>query len=178
MNEDKKWYVVRTAGGKEKKAKENLEGILALRGKISRVFYPTEKVVMEVRGKKVTKDRSVLPGYLFIELNSELTAEIIYLVRNGQHVSGFIGDGKEPAAMRPEEVRRLLGQADEGLDIQSDLVNRFIIGESVKVKEGPFSNFSGKIESISADGKKLRVMISIFGRKTPIDLTHMQIERE
>jgi transcriptional antiterminator NusG len=178
ITKTKSWYVLRTAGGKEKKAKEMLEKEIVnhnLQKYITQVFVQIEKYVVEKNGKKLTKERSHLPGYLFVE--AILTGEVIHIVRNTQHISGFLG-GKDPVPMRQEEVNKMLGISDELAESSTNIVNRFIVGESVKVKDGPFSNFSGKIEKISADGKKLDVMISIFGRQTPIELNHTQVERE
>jgi transcriptional antiterminator NusG len=175
----KKWYVVRAISGNEKKIKQILENEIAnqnLQEYISQVLIPMEKVYMIRNGKKVSKERNFFPGYVLIE--AVLTGEIPHIVRNVPGVLGFLGAKGEPHPLRPSEVKRLLGKFDE-LSEQGEEVNiPFIIGETVTVIDGPFNSFSGVIEEINEEKKKLKVMVKIFGRKTPLELSFMQVQKE
>lgn len=175
----KKWYVVRAISGKEKRVKIYLESEikrLELEDYISQVLIPTEKVYQIRKGKKISKERNYFPGYVLIE--AELTGEIPHIIRNIPDVLGFLGTRGEPDPLRPSEVKRILGKVDE-LAEQSEEVNiPYIVGETVTVIDGPFSSFSGVIEEINEEKKKLKVMVKIFGRKTPLELGFMQVEKE
>ncbi len=175
----KKWYVVRAISGNEKKIKQILENEISnqnLQEYISQVLIPMEKVYMIRNGKKVSKERNFFPGYVLIE--AVLTGEIPHIVRNVPGVLGFLGAKGEPHPLRPSEVKRLLGKFDE-LSEQGEEVNiPFIIGETVTVIDGPFNSFSGVIEEINEEKKKLKVMVKIFGRKTPLELSFMQVQKE
>ena len=175
----KKWYVVRAISGNEKKVKQILENEISiqhLQESISQVLIPMEKVYMIRNGKKVSKERNFFPGYVLIE--AILTGEIPHLIRNIPGVLGFLGAKGEPHPLRPSEVKRLLGKFDE-LSEQGEEVNiPFIIGETVTVVDGPFNSFSGVIEEINEEKKKLKVMVKIFGRKTPLELSFMQVQKE
>jgi transcriptional antiterminator NusG len=174
-----KWYVVRAISGKEKKVKEYLESEinrLSLQDHIKQVLIPTEKVYQIRKGKKVSKERNYFPGYVLIE--ADLSGEIPHTIRNVPNVMGFLGTRGEPEPMRESEVKRILGKVDE-LAEQGEEVNvPFIVGETVKVIDGPFNSFSGIIEEINEEKKKLKVMVKIFGRKTPLELNFMQVEKE
>ena len=175
----KKWYVVRAVSGKEKKVKEYIEceiNRLGLQDFLSQVLIPTEKVYQVRKGKKISKERNYFPGYVLIE--AALVGEITHIIRNIPNVLGFLGTGNEPSPMRASEVKRILGKVDE-LAEQSEGINvPFILGETVKVVDGPFNSFTGVIEEINEEKKKLKVMVKIFGRKTPLELTFMQVEKE
>jgi len=175
----KKWYVVRAVSGKEKKVKEYIESEinrLGLQDFMSQVLIPTEKVYQVRKGKKISKERNYFPGYVLIE--AALVGELTHIIRNIPNVLGFLGTGNEPSPMRASEVKRILGKVDE-LAEQSEGINvPFIVGETVKVVDGPFNSFSGVIEEINEEKKKLKVMVKIFGRKTPLELTFMQVEKE
>jgi len=175
----KKWYVVRAVSGKEKKVKEYLESEinrLGLQDFVSQVLIPTEKVYQVRKGKKISKERNYFPGYVLIE--AALVGELTHIIRNIPNVLGFLGTGNEPSPMRASEVKRILGKVDE-LAEQGEGINvPFIVGETVKVIDGPFNSFSGVIEEINEEKKKLKVMVKIFGRKTPLELTFMQVEKE
>jgi transcriptional antiterminator NusG len=175
----KKWYVVRAISGKEKKVKEYLESEinrLGLQDFISQILIPTEKVYQVRKGKKISKERNYFPGYVLIE--ATLVGEIPHIIRNIPNVLGFLGSGGEPSPIRPAEVNRILGKVDE-LAEQAEGINvPFIIGETVKVIDGPFNSFTGVIEEINEEKKKLKVMVKIFGRKTPLELNFMQVEKE
>jgi transcriptional antiterminator NusG len=175
----KKWYVVRAVSGKEKKVKEYIESEinrLGLQDFLSQVLIPTEKVYQVRKGKKISKERNYFPGYVLIE--AALVGELTHIIRNIPNVLGFLGTGNEPSPMRASEVKRILGKVDE-LAEQGEGVNiPFIVGETVKVIDGPFNSFSGVIEEINEEKKKLKVMVKIFGRKTPLELNFMQVEKE
>jgi transcriptional antiterminator NusG len=175
----KKWYVVRAISGNEKKVKQILENEIAiqhLQESISQVLIPMEKVYMIRNGKKVSKERNFFPGYVLVE--AILSGEIPHLIRNIPGVLGFLGAKGEPHPLRPSEVKRILGKFDE-LSEQGEEVNiPFIIGETVTVIDGPFNSFSGVIEEINEEKKKLKVMVKIFGRKTPLELSFMQVQKE
>lgn len=179
MSNEKKWYVVRSISGKEKKVKEYIESEikrLDLQDYISQILIPTEKVYQVRKGKKVSKERNYFPGYVLIE--ASLVGEIPHIIKSIPNVIGFLGTRGEPDSMRESEVKRILGKVDE-LAEQGEEVNvPFIVGETVTVIDGPFNSFSGVIEEINEDKKKLKVMVKIFGRKTPLELGFMQVEKE
>ena len=174
-----KWYVVRAISGKEKKVKEYLESEISrlnLNDYITQVLIPQEKVYQVRKGKKTSKERNYFPGYVLIE--AALVGEIPHIIRNIPNVLGFLGTAGEPSPMRPAEVNRILGKVDE-LAEQAEGVNvPFIVGETVKVIDGPFNSFTGVIEEINEEKKKLKVMVKIFGRKTPLELNFLQVEKE
>ncbi|MBQ9586931.1 MAG: transcription termination/antitermination factor NusG [Bacteroidales bacterium] len=175
-----KWYVVRAISGKEKKAKEYIEGEMAKRGwseLVPQVLIPTEKVYTIRNGKKVVKDRNFFPGYVLLE--ADLRDEIIPVIQNLPNVLDFLRepDGA-PIPMRPNEVKRILGNMDEQLDSDGGLIDKFIVGEPVKVIDGPFNTFSGVVEEVNEEKMKLKVTVKIFGRKTPLELNYNQVEKE
>ncbi len=175
----KKWYVVRAMSGGEKKVKQYLESEinrLGLQDYISQVLIPTEKVYAVQKGKKVSKERSYLPGYVLVE--AVLVGEIPHIIRNIPGVLGFLGSKDEPVPLRPAEVNRILGKVDELTEQGAELNVPFIVGETVTVTDGPFNSFSGVIEEINDEKKKLKVMVKIFGRKTPLELSFMQVAKE
>jgi len=175
-----KWYVLRAIGGKEKKVKEYIESEiqrLHLQDYISQVLIPTEKVYQIRSGKKISKERNFFPGYVLIE--AVLVGEIPHILRNIPNVMGFLGtQGGEPVPLRPTEVNRILGKVDELAASEEELNVPFFVGESVKVIDGPFNSFTGIIEEVNDEKKKLKVMVKIFGRKTPLELSFMQVEKE
>ncbi len=176
----KKWYVIRTISGKEKKVKQYLENEinrLGMMDYVTQVLIPTEKVYQIRNGKKVSKERSFFPGYVLIE--ACLAGEIPHIIENITGVIGFLGvKGEQPAPLRMSEVNRILGKVDE-LSETAEVMNvPYIVGESIKVIDGPFNNFTGIIEEINEEKKKLKVMVKIFGRKTPLELSYMQVEKE
>ena len=178
---DLKWYVVRAISGKEKKVKEQLELEIEyqkLQDFIVQVLLPIEKVYQIRNGKKVSKERNLYPGYVFIEAN--LIGEIPHIIKNMTNVIGFLSDkkGGSPIPLRLNEVNRMLGKVDEMADSEAELNIPFVVGEAVKVIDGPFNSFSGVIEEINEEKKRLKVMVKIFGRKTPLELSYMQVEKE
>jgi len=175
----KKWYVVRAISGKEKRVKEYLESEinrLKLHDFISQILIPTEKVFQIRKGKKVSKERNYFPGYVLIE--AELTGEIPHIIKNVPDVLNFLGTKGEPEPIRESEVKRILGKVDELAEMGEDVNIPYIVGETVTVIDGPFNSFSGIIEEINHEKKKLKVMVKIFGRKTPLELGFMQVEKE
>ena len=176
----KKWYVVRAISGSEKKVKIYLESEISrlnLEDYISKILIPLEKVYQVRNGKKISKERNLYPGYVLIE--ATLVGEVPHIIKNVPNVIGFLGTkGEPPIPMRQSEVNRILGKVDE-LAEQGEGVNvPYIVGESVTVIDGPFNSFSGIIEEINEEKKKLKVMVKIFGRKTPLELGFMQVEKE
>ena len=188
MSETKKekaWYVVRAIGGKEHKVKEYLDAEIRRNGleeQISQVLIPTEKVYTIRNGKKVSKERVSYPGYVLVE--AILDGQIPYIIRNTPNVLGFLGDTKEESRkliatpLRPHEVSRILGRVDELNEMEEEQAIPFVVGESVKVTDGPFSSFQGTIESVDNEHRKLTVRVKIFGRKTPMELSFTQVEKE
>ncbi|MDD4226474.1 MAG: transcription termination/antitermination protein NusG [Mariniphaga sp.] len=177
----KKWYVLRAIGGKEKKVKEYIDNEIAngdLKGFVEQVLIPTEKVYQIRNGKKISKERNFFPGYVLIE--ASLVGEITHTLRNVPNVIGFLGDtkGGDPVPIRQGEVNRILGRVDELAESSEEMNNPFVVGETVKVIDGPFNGFNGSIEAINEEKKKLQVMVKIFGRKTPLELSFMQVEKE
>jgi transcriptional antiterminator NusG len=177
----KKWYVLRAIGGKEKKVKEYIDNEIAvgdLKGFVDQVLIPTEKVYQIRNGKKISKERNFFPGYILIE--AALVGEVAHTLRNVPNVIGFLGDtkGGDPVPMRQSEVNRILGRVDELAENDEELNIPFVVGETVKVIDGPFNGFNGTIEGINEEKKKLQVMVKIFGRKTPLELSFMQVEKE
>ena len=179
-NNTKKWYVVRAVSGQENKIKSYIETEISRLGMsdyISQVLVPTEKVVQVRDGKKISKDKVYFPGYVMIEAN--LTGEIPHIIKSITGVIGFLGEvkGGDPVPLRLSEVNRMLGKVDE-LSVNTDNQSiPFIIGETIKVVDGPFNGFNGTIEKIYEEKRKLEVMVKIFGRKTPLELSFMQVEK-
>lgn len=177
----KRWYVVRAVSGKEKKVKEYLELEITrhkLNDFVEQVLIPTEKVFQIKNGKKISKEKSYLPGYVLIE--AALVGEVPHVIKGIPNVIGFLGaeKGGEPVPMRLAEVNRILGKVDELLETEEEMKIPFVVGEPVKVIDGPFNNFTGVIDEINEDKKKLKVMVKIFGRKNLLELSYMQVEKE
>ena len=174
---EKKWYVLRAVSGKESKVKEYLEADIRnsdLGEYVSQVLIPTEKVYQVRNGKKIVKERSYLPGYVLVE--AALVGEVTHHLRNTPNVIGFLGGMDNPTPLRTSEVNRILGIVDGQPEMEENIP--YEIGETVKATEGPFSGFSGLIEEVNSEKKKLKVMVKIFGRKTPLELGFMQVEKE
>lgn len=178
----KQWYVLRAISGKEAKVKEVLDAQIKntdLGNHLFQVLIPTEKVLTVRGGKKVVKEKNLYSGYVFIE--ADLTGETIHHLVNTSNVIDFLrGRGKDakPEALRQAEVLRMLGTADEMIEVTDDELVSFMVGETVKVTNGPFSGFSGRIEEVNREKKKLKVMVKIFGRGTPLELDYSQVEHE
>jgi|TARA_B110000967_G_scaffold18309_1_gene17215 transcriptional antiterminator NusG len=177
----KKWYVIRAISGKEKRVKELLELEIdrhKLNDYVEQVLIPTEKIYQIRKGKKISKEKNYFPGYVLIQ--AALIGEVEHIIKSLTNVLGFLGatKGGDPLPMRQTEVNRILGKVDE-LAVNDEEMNiPYVIGESVKVVDGPFNNFNGIIENINEEKKKLTVMVKIFGRKTPLELNYMQVEKD
>lgn len=177
----RRWYVVRAISGKEKKVKEYIEmeiDRMKMTDYVSQILIPTEKVFQIRNGKKVSKERNFFPGYVLVE--ASLVGEVPHVIKNIPNVIGFLGGekGGDPMPLRQSEVNRILGKVDELSESAEELNIPFMVGESVKVIDGPFNSFTGIIEEINEEKKKLKVMVKIFGRKTPLELSYMQVEKE
>jgi len=178
---NKKWYVVRAVSGQENKIKtyiENEISRLGLGDYVDQVLVPTEKVIQIRNGKKVNKERTYFPGYIMIQAN--LSGEVPHIIKSITNVIGFLGEtkGEETVPLRQSEVNRMLGKVDElALEADSNVAIPFTIGETVKVIDGPFNGFDGTIEKINEEKRKLEVMVKIFGRKTPLELSYMQVDK-
>ncbi|MDA0882244.1 MAG: transcription termination/antitermination protein NusG [Bacteroidetes bacterium] len=178
---EKKWYVVRAISGKEKKVKEYIESEIAALGLqdfVGQVLIPMEKVYQIRNGKKVSKERSFFPGYVLVEI--AMIGEVPHVIKGINNVIGFLGaeKGGEPVPLRMSEVNRILGKVDELAETSEELNIPFIVGETIKVTDGPFNGFNGTIEEINEEKRKLEVMVKIFGRKTPVELGYLQVEKE
>ncbi len=178
---EKKWYVVRAVSGQENKIKayiENEISRLGLEDYVEQVLVPTEKVVQIRNGKKINKEKVYFPGYIMIHAN--LSGEVPHIIKSITNVIGFLGEtkGGDPVPLRMSEVNRMLGKVDE-LSIESDANVHipYTVGETVKVIDGPFNGFDGTIEKINEEKRKLEVMVKIFGRKTPLELSYMQVDK-
>ncbi len=176
----KHWYVVRAISGKEKKIKEHIDAEiqkLNLQDYVSQVLIPTEKVYQLRKGKKISKERSYFPGYILIY--AALVGEIPYIIRSINGVLGFLStpEGK-PIPLKQAEINRILGKVDELAESEGEMITPFLVNETVKVIDGPFNGFTGVIEEVNEEKKKLKVMVKIFGRKTPLELSFMQVEKE
>ncbi len=178
-NSNLQWYVLRAITGQERKIKLHIENEVASLGfqaYVSQVLIPIEKVFQIRNGKKVTKEKNFYPGYVFVE--ADLTqGEVKHLLRHTPGVLGFLGNG-DPEPLRQNEVMRLLGKVDELIENEEEVVGSFMVGESIIVTDGPFNSFTGIIEEINHEKKKLKVTVKIFGRKTPLELNFSQVIKE
>ncbi|MBL7799675.1 MAG: transcription termination/antitermination factor NusG [Chitinophagales bacterium] len=180
MAEDKKWYVMRVISGQERKIREHL--LLEINRSnmdhiITNILVPTEKVYTIKNGKKTIKEKTLFAGYIYMEVDPKgMTAEVIQHLRQVQGNLGFLG-GKTPQVLNPSEVLKLLGKADEMLEAGETMAEPFIVNEEVKIIDGPFNDFNGTIEEINMEKKKLKVTVKIFGRKTPVEVGFMQVEK-
>jgi len=176
-----KWYVLRVLSGKERKIKEYIEAEMKVELKdiVNQVLIPTEKVYKIKSGKKITKEKNFFPGYILLEMREDaLSKEAIQFINNMTNVVSFLsGRDKQPIPLRPTEINRILGKVDEMQDADENIQEPFIVGETVKITDGPFNDFNGVIEEIYDEKMKLKVMVKIFGRRTPVELNFMQVEK-
>ncbi len=177
----KKWYVVRAISGQENKIKSYIENEISrvgLSDLMGQILIPTEKVYQIRNGKKVFKERNYFPGYIMVEIL--LSGEAVHTIKNVTGVIGFLSEtkGGGPTPLRLSEVNRMLGKVDELAESAELITVPFVIGETVKVIDGPFRDFSGTVEKIFEEKRKLEVTVKIFGRKTPLELGFMQVEKE
>ena len=176
----KKWYVVRSISGSENKIKDYIEREIShagLEDYVDQIIVPTEKVVQIRNGKKIQKDKVYMPGYIVI--NANLEGEIGHIIKNVNGVIGFLGEtkGGDPVPLRKSEVNRLLGKVDELATSVDQVSIPYTVGENIKVIDGPFNSFMGTIEKVNEEKRKLQVMVKIFGRKTPVELSFLQVEK-
>ena len=177
---DKKWYVVRAVSGQEHKIKGYIETEVERQGfkdYLEEVLVPIEKVVQIRNGKKIHKERTYFPGYIMVKAN--LAGEMVHIIRSITNVIGFLGEtkGGDPVPLRKSEVNIMLGKVDELALTADDVAIPFVIGETIKVVDGPFNGFNGTIDKINEEKRKLEVMVKIFGRKTPLELSYLQVEK-
>ena len=177
---EKKWYVIRAVSGQENKVKHYIETEIARLGYsdyVEEVLVPTEKIPQVRNGKKINKEKVFFPGYVMVKAN--LAGEVVHIIKGISGVIGFLGEtkGGDPIPMRKSEVNRMLGTVDELSEKIETVVIPFEVGETVRVIDGPFNGFNGVIEKVNEEKRKLEVMLKIFGRKTPLDLSYMQVEK-
>lgn len=184
-HDETKWYVLRVVSGKERKVKEYLDKEVNRSGwseTIKQVFLPMEKVYKVQNGKKVMREKNYFPGYVMIEVSDgKLTDDMVQHISNVSNVMHFLTDGKGSKgniiSLRKAEVNKMLGKVDEMNDQGITMNEPFIVGETIKIIEGPFNDFNGVIEEVNDDKKKLKVTVKIFGRSTPVELNYMQVEK-
>ena len=177
----KKWYVLRAVSGQEKKVKQHIEfevNRLKLQQYISQVLIPMEKYIQIKNGKKINKERSYFPGYVLIE--AALVGELPHVLKSIPGVIGFLGSkkGDEAVPLRLAEANRILGKVDELSESDAEMNIKFMVGETIKIIDGPFNSFIGSIEEVHDEKKRLKVSVKIFGRKTPLELSYMQVKKE
>ena len=182
-----KWYVLRVVSGKEKKIKEYLDKDIVRNGwvnVIKQIFLPMEKVYKVQNGKKVMREKNYFPGYVMIEVidnKAPIADDIVMHISNITNVMHFLTDGKGSKgniiSLRKSEVNKMLGKVDEMNDMGGSISEPFILGETIKIIEGPFNDFNGVIEEVNEEKKKLKVTVKIFGRSTPVELNFMQVEK-
>ncbi len=175
----KKWYVFRTVSGKEAKAKEYIEAEMKhdkmLSSHVYELLLPKEKHTSLRNGKRVEKEKLRLPGYLFVL--AEMNGDVAHALRFTPNVLGILGGMDNPTPVSDAEINVMKGEA-EASSLHNEMDIPYVVGEMVKVTDGPFSGFSGVIEEVSTDKRKIKVMVKIFGRKTPLELSFMQVEKE
>ena len=175
-----KWYVLRAVSGKEGKVKEYLEALMKrddmLAANVGQILLPTEKYAQLRNGKRVVKEKLFLPGYVLVEAN--LQGEMAHTLRFIPNVLGFLGGMDNPTPVKQADINRILGTAEETVIKNDDIAVPYMVDEAVKVTDGPFSGFSGVIEEVNSEKRKLKVMVKIFGRKTPLELNYNQVEKE
>lgn len=183
---ESKWYVLRVVSGKERKVKEYLDKDIIRNGWdqiVKQIFLPVEKVYKVANGKKVMRERNFYPGYIMMEVSgNKLTDDMIQHISNISNVMHFLTDGKGSKGniicLRKAEVNKMLGKMDEMSDIGGMTMSEpFIVGETIKIIDGPFNDFNGIIEEVNDEKKKLKVQVKIFGRATPVELSYMQVEK-
>jgi len=176
-NENFKWYILHAYSGFERKVKESLESRIqafGLESKFGRIMIPTEPVTETVNGKKRTIERVFLPGYVLIEM--ELDNQIWHIIKETPRVTGFLGTGDKPVALSEEEISSLLNRSDEAKEKPRQKI-RFEKNESVRITDGPFANFNGIVDEVNEDRETLKVMVTIFGRSTPVELEFGKVEK-
>jgi transcriptional antiterminator NusG len=177
LNMEKNWYIIHTYSGFEKKVAESLKSRIeaeSLDEKFGEIMVPTEDVIEIKQGKKVVTSKLFYPGYVLVEM--EMNDETWHVVRSTPRVTGFVGSGSTPTPLSVEEVDRIVHKVEVAAENPKPKLE-FERGESVKITEGPFKDFTGSVEEINADRSTLRVMVTIFGRATPVELDFYQVEK-
>jgi len=178
--QETKWYVLRVVSGKERKIKEYLDKEVRLSGwseSILQVLCPVEKVFKVVAGKKVLREKTLFPGYLMLEAaDGKLNDTMVQTIKSITGVMHFLGK-ENPTALRKSEVNKMFGKMDEVSEAGVGYADPYIIGETVKIIDGPFNDFNGTVEEVNDEKKKLKVVVKIFGRATPVELNYMQVEK-
>ena len=177
VNENFKWYIIHAYSGFERKVRESLESrIMAfgLQNRIGRIMIPTEPVTELRNGKKYTIDRVFLPGYVLVEM--ELDNDLWHVIKNTPRVTGFLGTGDKPVALSEQEVSSILFRSDVSKDKPAMKI-KFEKGEQVRINEGPFANFNGAVDDVNEDKQTLKVMVSIFGRSTPVEIEFSKVDK-
>ena len=177
VNDNFKWYIIHAYSGFERKVRESLESRIAafgLQNRIGRIMIPTEPVTELRNGKKYTIERVFLPGYVLVEM--ELDNDLWHVIKNTPRVTGFLGTGDNPVALSEQEVSSILFRSDVSKDKPSMKV-KFDKGEQVRINEGPFANFNGTVDDVNEDRQTLKVMVSIFGRSTPVEIEFSKVDK-
>lgn len=181
MDKGTKWYCLRVVSNKERKIKERLDLEVDRNGWreiVTQIVVPTEKVYKIRKGKKVIQDRTLMPGYIIIQAKaSKFNSDIVQTLASMKDVINFLG-GKKPISLQDREVRELLKQVDQSEETGEMLADPFIIGEEIKVIDGPFKDFTGTINEVNEEKKKLMVITKVFGRDTEVELNFMQVEKQ
>jgi transcriptional antiterminator NusG len=177
VNENFKWYIIHAYSGFERKVRESLESRITafgLQNRIGRIMIPTEPVTELRNGKKYTIERVFLPGYVLVEM--DLDNDLWHVIKNTPRVTGFLGTGDNPVALSEQEVSSILFRSDSAKDKPSMKI-KFEKGEQVRINEGPFANFTGTVDDVNEDRQTLKVMVSIFGRSTPVEIEFSKVDK-
>jgi len=177
VNENFKWYIIHAYSGFERKVRESLESRIqafGLQNKIGRIMIPTEPVTELRNGKKYTIERVFLPGYVLVEM--DLDNDLWHVIKNTPRVTGFLGTGDKPVALSEQEVSSILFRSESAKD-KPTLKVKFEKGEQVRINEGPFANFNGTVDDVNEDRQTLKVMVSIFGRSTPVEIEFAKVDK-
>ena len=177
-NPNMKWYIIHSYSGFERKVKESLESrvrAFGLEEKIGKVLIPTESVTEVRGGKKYTVERMFYPGYVLVEM--DMDDHVWHVVKSTPRVTGFVGTGQQPTPLSEEEVQHIVYKAGESKD-RPKLKVKFEKGETVRIGEGPFATFTGIVDDVNEDRETLKVMVTIFGRSTPVELEFKQVEKQ
>ena len=178
--QETKWYVIRVVSGKERKIKEYIDKEVKINNwakSVVQVLCPIEKVFKVLNGKKVLREKTLYPGYLLLEANDgKLTDDIVHGIKNVTNVIHFLGR-ENPVALRKTEVNKMFGKMDEVSEQDINYAEPYIIGETLKIIDGPFNDFNGTVEEVNEEKKKLKIVVKIFGRATPVELNYSQVEK-
>lgn len=178
--QDTKWYVIRVVSGKERKIKEYIDREVKINNwskSVVQVLCPIEKIFKVVNGKKVLREKTLFPGYILLEaIDGKLTDDIVQTIKNVTNVIHFLGRDN-PTALRKAEVNKMFGKMDEVSEQGIVYAEPYIMGETVKIIDGPFNDFNGTVEEVNEEKKKLKVVVKIFGRATPVELNYSQVEK-